>query len=226
MSNNLLFFIHVGIITLFLYSSLRLGKEALMAFVAGSWIAANFYVIKEIQLFGFEVTASDAYTIGAMLGLFLIQEYWGRKEAKATITLSFFLLAFTALASYLHLQYVPSSHDTSHDAFERVLTGAPRLACASLITFFIVQYAELALFTLFQKNSHLSLPLRAFCIGSITQCLDTLLFSLLGLSGIVHSLVDVFVVSYSVKLIVLVISTPTVAFSHHFLPKNYERHPI
>ncbi|HXF28352.1 MAG TPA: queuosine precursor transporter [Chlamydiales bacterium] len=226
MTNNTLFFIHAASILIFLYTCLRLGKEALMAFVAGTWIAANFYATKEILLFGFEVTASDVYTIGAMMGLFLIQEYWGKLAVRATLHLSFLLLFFAALTSYFHVQYTPSTHDTMHTTFERLLAPTPRLAIASFVSFVIVQYLEIALFQLFQKAQRIPLSIRAFSVGAITQCLDTLLFSILGLSGIVHSLVDIFVVSYFIKLIVLAVASPTLSLSHHFLPKDYDKQQL
>lgn len=221
--NAYLFFIHCSVVLSFLITCLYLGKEAVMLFVGICCLFANFFVTKEIILFGCEVTASDMYTIGAMLGLSVIQEYWGKAAARRTIGLSFLLLLFGAVAAFLHLAYTPSPHDTMQPYFEKILSPAPRLIAASLVVFFIVQYLEMALFSFLQRFSKIPFFIRAASTTSCVQMVDTLLFSFLGLYGLVHSLFDICVVSYSIKLLIIALSSPFLALTKYM---KYEKIPV
>ena len=57
-------------------------------------LIANLFVLKQIHLFGMEVTASDGYAIGSLLGLNVLQEFYGKKEAKQATCICFFFMTF------------------------------------------------------------------------------------------------------------------------------------
>ena len=92
--NELIFFAHVIIISLFTIFSLKISKEALVAFIALYCVLANLLVLKQITLFGLHPTASDAFSVGAILGLNLLQEYYGKITAKKAIWTCFLALVF------------------------------------------------------------------------------------------------------------------------------------
>lgn len=202
--NEILFFVQTLLIIGFALGALRLGKAALTTWVVIQALIANLFVLKQIKLFGFNVTASDAYAIGSLLGLNFLQEYFSQEEAKKTTWICFFFMVFFTFVSQLHLLYEPSQHDTTHSAFLAILSASPRLLIASLSVFFIVQQIDIRFFA-FLKNSfpQLSFAVRAAIALVISQFLDTFLFSFAGLYGIVASVVDIIIVSYIVKLIVI-----------------------
>ncbi len=208
MHNELTFLIHGTAVLLFLFGALYLGKETLITFIACSWIFANFFVTKQITLLGFEVTASDVYAIGAMLGMSVLQEFWGRKIAVLSIWTSFFTLLLATGMSYLHLNYIPTLHDTTHSHFEALLGSTPRLMVASFATFFISSRLEVALFNLLRQWVSLPFPVRSGISIASILLFDTILFSYLGLYGIVANLFDVCLVSYIVKLLVIISLAP------------------
>ena len=72
--NEILFFSHLFIVTLFVLIFLKLGKEAVIASVAIQAILANLFVIKQISWFGFEITCSDVFSIGSIFSLNLLRE--------------------------------------------------------------------------------------------------------------------------------------------------------
>src|SRR5581483_11985909 len=125
--NEFYFFLHIVCVLLFLFGALCFGKKTLATFVAVSWLFANFFVSKQILLFGFEVTASDVYVMGGMFGSCLLQEIWGRDVAKKTMILSFYLLTFAALGAFFHVLYTPSSHDVMHYHYAALFEPAFRL---------------------------------------------------------------------------------------------------
>ncbi len=202
--NEALFFIQIFFTLLFVYGALKLGPSALVAWVTVQALIANLFVLKQIHLFGMEVTASDGYAIGSLLGLNVLQEFYGKKEAKQATWICFFFMTFFALASQLHLYYIPSSFDTAQTAFITVLSPSLRLIFASMSVFFIVQLFDIRFFAfLKQKLPTVSFSIRAALALIVSQFLDTLLFSFAGLYGIVASVLDIIIVSYVIKLIVI-----------------------
>jgi uncharacterized integral membrane protein (TIGR00697 family) len=170
-------------------------------------------VIKQIDLFGLTVTCSDVYAIGSILGLNLLQEYFGRENAKRATWICFFLMIFFALMSSLHLFYLPSAIDATHSSFSNILSPAPRLLLASLATFLLVQKIDIAFFSFLQRIfPKAPLALRTGTSLLLSQLLDTALFSFLGLYGIVNSLAEVFIWSFLVKLILIVAMMPALSF--------------
>src|ERR1700692_1102877 len=103
MHNELIFIAHSLIISAFALFSLKLGKEALIGFISVACILANLFVIKQTTLCTLTATCSDAFSIGAVLGLNLLQEYYGREIGRKAIWISFFLLVFYAIVSQIHL---------------------------------------------------------------------------------------------------------------------------
>lgn len=212
--NEFLFITQVVLIVSFAFGALKLGQSALICWIAIQALIANLFVLKQITLLGFEVTASDAFAIGSLLGLNFLQEYFGKEEAKKATWICFFFMIFFTLASQLHLIYIPSEHDTTQAAFLTVLSSSPRLLIASMSVFFIVQQIDIYLFGFLKKTfSKLSFTLRAIFSLLISQLIDTVLFSFTGLYGIVFSVVDVIAISFTVKLIIILLATPAIRWS-------------
>jgi len=207
--NELLFCIQILLIVGFALGALKLGRAALTGWVVILALIANLFVIKQITLAGFHVTASDTFMIGSVLGLNFLQEYFGKEEARQATWITFFFMLFFVLVSQIHLLYEPSPYDTTQTSFQTILSIAPRLFIASMTVFFIVQQFDIAFFA-FLKNRfpHRSFALRTTVSLVLSQFLDTLLFSFAGLYGIVGSLLDIIFVSFCVKLVAIFLISP------------------
>jgi uncharacterized integral membrane protein (TIGR00697 family) len=214
--NEFIFFAQTLLIVFFSIAALKLGKSVLVAWVAIQAFLANIFVLKQITLFGFDVTASDAFAIGGLLGLNFLQEYYGKPEAKKASWICFFFMVFFVTISQLHLLYLPNEYDFSQSAFHTLLSLSPRLFIASISTFAIVQQIDLRCFGLLRKKfSHFHLPARMALTLIFTQFLDTCLFSFLGLYGVVPSLVSIIFLSFTIKLIVIFTFTTIIWMSRH-----------
>lgn len=221
MSNELLFLAHALAIGMFALVSLRFGKEALVAFIATCGILANLFVVKQITLFGLTATGSDAFTIGAVLGLNLLQEYYGKESTIKAIWISFIMLVLYGLMSQIHLAYVPSPFDTMHAHFAPILGLMPRIVIASFTAYIIVAYFEAWLYRILKNRWHEKhLVLRNYISMSIAQLLDTILFSFLGLYGVVEHVWHIIAISYAIKIATIAVATPLVGFSKYFLQKQ------
>lgn len=212
--NEGLFFLHCFFILVSLFGALMIGKEALVAFVSLTWLLANFFVSKQIVLFGFEVTASDMYALGALLGISVIQELFGKKSATKTVIISFFILLFASCMSVLHLSYVPGPHDISHTHFRALLNPMPKLLIASLGTFLLSNFLEIFLLAQTKRFIAHSFALSSFLVTAFVSLFDTILFTFWGLSSLVDSPLDVCIVSYSIKLLILLLLTPFLSLVH------------
>ncbi len=188
------------------------GREALACFVCLMSIFANIFIAKQIPLFGLHVTATDSLSIGVSLGLNLLQEYFGRALARKVILLSFVAGILVTLLSQLHLLYVPSLFDVTQHHYLAIFGMMPRIMLASFTTYLIVQYTETLVYAWLQKRLPAALLMRNFFSIACCQLLDTVLFSFLGLYGTVEHIWDIVLVSYTIKMIVLSLSTPFLWF--------------
>lgn len=215
--NELLFFSEIAILIVFLLFSLKLGKTALALFVVLQTIFANLFVTKQMELFSLTVTCSDVYVVSAIFGLNLIQEYFGKKEAQKVIYLSFFFLALFMVLAKIHLLYQPSVKDSTHGAFITIFSNTPRIVVASILTFFIVQWFDLFFYGFLKaRYKQNSIIFRMGFSSVISQILDTLLFSFLGLYKIVDSIYDIIILSSIIKLLTIVSSGSFMFFLKKF----------
>ncbi|MDE3046605.1 MAG: queuosine precursor transporter [Verrucomicrobiota bacterium] len=212
--NELLFFGHILLVVAFSLGALRLGSQGLTTLVALQAVLANLFVVKQMTLFGLNVTCSDVFAIGSLLALNLLQEFFGREAAEAAIKVSFLSMVFFALMSQVHLAYIPSGADGTHDAFLRIFSSTPRIVLASMAVYYVVQQIDVRLFG-FLREQWVGVPLslRVGFTLLFSQTLDTVLFSFFGLGGIVTSLFDIILMSLVVKWIAIGCSAPFTAFA-------------
>ena len=218
--NELVFFLHLILIFGFGLIALKLGKYYLTTWVALQAILANLFVVKQMFFFHFNITCSDVFAIGSILGLNLLQEYFGKETAQKALWGSFFAMLFFASMSQIHLLYAPSPYDTTQEAFTCILAPSPRLFAASILVFIITQHLDIRLFQLLKKKFHfLPFSLRSAISTTFSQFSDTLLFSLLGLWGLVSSLWEIIGISFLIKLLIVSCLTPLLALAKRVVPK-------
>ena len=209
--NELLFLFHLLSITATTLIMLKMGAEALVAFLCVQAILANLFVIKQITLFGFTATASDMYIVGSVLSLNLLQEYYGKHIARKAIWISFVLLIFYTIVSQIHIFYIPSMSDFSHKYYYNLLSYMPRLTSASIIVYLIVQHFDTHFYAVLKRLFEgKRLLLRNIISITVSQALDTILFSLLGLYGIIDNIGQVMLVAFTIKMITMALLAPLV----------------
>lgn len=204
--NEILFFAHIILILAFLAVAVRLGRSALMAYISLSAVLANLFVVKQMTLFGLEVTCSDSFAVCGIIGLNILQDLYGKETARQSIRISLFALIFFVVMAQIHLFYIPNAFDQVHSSYAMVLGQTPRIVVASLTVYYIVQRIDV-LFFAFLKKGIGSLGTRLLISLLVNQALDTVLFSFLGLYGLVASIVDIMVMSYAVKCMIIISSS-------------------
>jgi queuosine precursor transporter len=217
MLNEFIFLIHTIFVSSCTLIALYLGRSALIVFICVQSILANSFILKQATLFGLNATCTDVFTISGVLGLNLLQEYYGKEVARKAIWINFFLLIFYTAATQFHLWYLPAPTDSAQPFFELLLHSAPRIVVASLFVFLLVQHFDSWLYGNLKRvwNSK-HLVLRNYISVAISQLIDTVLFSYLGLYGLIDNIGNIIIISYIIKLVAIVIATPIVTFSKRF----------
>lgn len=219
--NEGLFFLHAATIFLLTLGALRLGKEALICWIALQAVLANLFVIKQMSIFSMQATCSDAFMLGSVLALNLLQEFFGKDAAKKAILLAFLGMAALALLAKLHLTYESAANDWSNEAFKTLFAQSPRLLLASLTSFFIAQQCDVRFYGWMKKRfEKLSYVARIGCSLFVSQAIDTVLFSFLGLYGLVDNILSIIVFSFIIKIIIAATATPFTAFAKKLAPSK------
>ena len=207
MFNFSLLLLYITTVSLISIYMLRLGKEAACMWLGLLAIVMNLFVLKQITILGLHVTASEALVVGYLLTLNLIQEYYGQKFARQAVKLTFLIMLAFVLLSRLHLLY---QGGPNHEIFSPL----PRLYLASLVSFFTVQLFDISLFAyLRRKCSGKLLTMRTTISLLLSQTLDTVLFTFLGLWGIIDNPLHVICFSLVIKSVIILFNAPFVALS-------------
>ena len=218
--NELIFLFHSLFVAFAALGAAYLAREALATFVAITFVLANLFVIKQITLFGLNVTAADSYMVGSVLALNLLNEYFGQKSARKALWIAFAVGVLVMLLAQMHLLYLPNIFDTSQEHFVAIFAATPRIIAASLFSYFVSQRFENYLYTFLKHRFNGKyLVARNYISMSCSQLLDTVLFSVLGLYGIVASVSDIMIVSYSVKLLAIALVSPLMWLSTLYMKK-------
>ena len=207
--NELLFMFHVTLVSLATLFFARLGKEALVAYISLLFVTANIFVIKQITLWGWYATTADAFIIGVSFGINLLQEVWGKEVARKTIWISFACSAFYMIMAQFLLGYQASSGDATHLHFAALMSHTLRITLASFVSYIITQMADTYLYAYVRRvTNDRYFVARNYLSMLSSQLFDTILFSLLGLYGIMTNIIHIMIVSYLLKVIAILLTTP------------------
>jgi uncharacterized integral membrane protein (TIGR00697 family) len=222
MQNILLFIMSAAVVAVFAKIVKKLaGKSGLIAWIALQAVLSNLFVLKQINLFGLNATASDVFTIGGLLGVNILQQHYGYPAAKQAISSAFLALVFFCFVSQVHLLYVPASYDFAHAAYATLLSPTPRLLAASVISYACSQ--SLNVFTFKHLSQRLGPSSGLTChVTSVllAQTIDTVLFSYLGLYGLMHNLLQVILISSFIKTFALLSTLPFTQFNQPHVVKS------
>lgn len=188
-------------------------------------ILMNFFVNKQISLFSLNITAADPLSVGYLFGLNLIREFYSSKEAKNIAKITLIISMFLPLICFMHLSLIPNSFDYTQIHFSKIIAPSYRIIAASILTFFIVQFIDLKIFSLLkQLLKRRFFVSRSLVVLIISQFIDTVLFSFLALYGQVSNIFHIILMSLFAKIFASLISIPVTLYlkkmSLHQIQKN------
>lgn len=221
MLNELLFVGHVLSVSAAALYFANLGKQALTSYVTLLFIMANIFVVKQINLFGFCVTSADAFIVGISLSCNLLQEFWDQHTARRAIWISLACSLCYMFIAKIILMYQPSCVDEMQSHLIHIMANTVRIILASFTSYLATQLLDIYLYALVKKaTSGKYFVLRNHIALSISQLTDTVLFSFLGLWGIVANIQDIIIVSYTIKLLAIALTTPFLMVAKKYIKRS------
>lgn len=218
MNNEWLLVFQILLSILFLLGATRMGREALIVTIILQPLMANLFVLKQINLFGFSLTASNTYLIAASYGLNLLQEFYGKSFLQKTIVLSLLTQLLFGLMGQMTLFYLPNGSDLAHGAYHQLFDLQPRIFLASLFAYFVVQQLDVSLFSWIRERMvWMPFALRSGFSVCAAQLIDTLLFGFLGLYGVVPHLSHIILMGMIMKGLVTLTMAPFVGLSRWWM---------
>ncbi|WP_017378638.1 queuosine precursor transporter [Paenisporosarcina sp. TG-14] len=198
------------------------GKTGLFVWVGFATVLANIQVVKLIEIFGLTATLGNAVYGSIFLVTDILNEKYGKKEAKKAVWLGFSSLIMMTIIMQLVIQFQPSPDDFTQDSLETIFGLIPRIALGSLIAYIISQYTDVIIFSFLRKLFPAD---GAFWIrnnGStmISQLLDTLIFTTIAFLGVFPKEIwlSVFISTYALKFLISIIGTPFGYLSKRITP--------
>ncbi len=216
MSNEFLFFLQSAVALSCVIIAGRMGRMYLIGLLSVMLVLMNIFVLKQIRLFGMDVTGGNVLYAAVFLATDMIAEHYGRKEAYRAVRTGFFVSVFFVVMGLFIVQYSPIDNDFSvmtNNALGTLLTPTWRIVGASMITYLIVQNLDVFLYDWWRrKTKGKALWLRNNGSTLISQSLDTMIFhplAFLGMEGFTPDIVlQMAVFTGIIKIIIGVIDTP------------------
>ncbi len=190
------------------------GKTGLFIWVPISVIIANIQVLKTIELFTLSATLGNIVYATSFLVTDILNENYGKREAKRAVYMGFFSLIVMVLLMNLALLFRPAVEDFAHDNLVSIFSLVPRIAGASLLAYGVSQMHDVWAYNFWRKRfpSPRLIWLRNNASTAVSQLIDSVVFTLAAFAGTFSPgvLIEIVVSTYLLKVIVAAADTPFV----------------
>ncbi|WP_010530781.1 queuosine precursor transporter [Lentibacillus jeotgali] len=188
------------------------GKMGLFVWVGMATVVANIQVLKTVELFGLTATLGNILYGTAFLATDIMNEKYGRQDAKKAVWLGFSTLITMIIMMQIALQFQPGPDDFAHGALATLFEVIPRVALGSLVAYIVSQYFDVWIYnkirSLFPSDKFLWI--RNNGSTAISQLLDSVVFCSIAFLGEYPFSVwlEVLMTTYFIKFIVALVDTP------------------
>jgi len=197
-------------------------KTGLYVWLGFSTVVANLQVVKTIELFGLTATLGNIMYGTAFLVTDILNEKYGRDEAKKAVWLGFSTLISLTIIMQVVLFFIPHEFDIAHEALATIFGLLPRIAVGSLLAYLVSQYTDVLLYSYFKKKFPQENQLWIRNNGStmISQLIDTFIFTSIAFIGVfpMDVWLEIFITTYFIKFLVALLDTPFA-----YIAKNMHR---
>lgn len=200
------------------------GRMGLYAWIPLAAVVANIQVIKLVEFFGITATLGNIVYASSFLVTDILSEIYGEKKAKKAVYIGLFSLLSMTILMNLALLFQPASDDFAQESLITIFGFMPRLACASLIAYFLSQTHDVWAYK-FWRNRFPStdfLWLRNNASTMVSQFIDSSVFTLLAFWGLypLGALVEIFWTTYLLKWVVGVADTPFIYLARYWFNRG------
>jgi queuosine precursor transporter len=188
------------------------GKTGLFVWIGFSTVLANLQVVKTIEIFGLTATLGNAMYGTAFLVTDILNEKYGKEEAKKAVWLGFFTLLTMTIIMQMVLLFKPHEIDFAQESLSTIFGILPRIALGSLCAYLISQFADVYIFSYLKKKFPADGQFWIRNNGStmISQLLDTIVFTSIAFLGLypMSEWWQIFLTTYFLKFIIAFLDTP------------------
>jgi queuosine precursor transporter len=220
MDNASLFIFQIIIGLTFTLVAFRFGLSWLMALIAVQTVIMNIFVLKMMNIFTFEITGGNVLYASIFLGTDMICEHYGKDKARQAVWIGFFTSVFFVIMSQFIMWYTPSGLEGStflHSTLTTIFQTTPRIVLASMGAYLLSQNLDIYIFTKIKKlTGERFLWLRNNGSTLVSQLVDSVFFTFVGLYGIVANAENVWQIilfTYIVKVVIAIMDTPFIYLS-------------
>ncbi len=220
MDNSSLFIFQTLIGLFFVLLAFRFGLYWIMALIAVQAVLMNIFVLKMMNVFGFEITGGNVMYASIFLGTDMICEHYGKEKARKAVWVGFFASIFMIIMSQFMIWYSPSQLENGvllHNTFTTIFSLTPRIVLASMAAYLISQNLDIYIYSAIKKaTKDRFLWLRNNGSTMISQLFDSVFFTFVGLYGIVANSENVWhiiIFTYIVKVGIALMDTPFIYLS-------------
>lgn len=230
MNNELLWFLMLLInFVSITYVYRTFGKVGLFAWIPISSILANIQVVLLVNLFGYETTLGNIMYAGGFLVTDILSENYGEKDAKKAVKIGFVSMIFTAIVMKLAVSFQPSGvveAQGNFAALKAIFDFMPRILFAGLAAYAVSQMHDVWAYSFWKKKfpSRRFIWIRNNASTIVSQFIDNLIFTSVAFWGVYpfDVLVQIFFVTYFMKLLVALFDTPFVYLATRIKDKKWD----
>ncbi|MNO26956.1 hypothetical protein D3C76_168170 [compost metagenome] len=202
------------------------GKKGLYAWIGVATVIANIQVVKTIEMFGIVMTLGNTMYVSLYLTSDLLNEKFGRQEAKKAVWFGFFTLIMTTVLMQMVLLFEPQEADIAQSSLQTIFGLMPRLALGSLTAYFVSQFLDVRLYAwiraFFPKRNQLWIRNNGSTM--ISSFVDTLIFCSIAFIGeySFNIWLEILFTTYIIKFVLTAVGTPFLYIARNFHHKEDE----
>lgn len=188
------------------------GKSGLFVWIGMATVMANIQVVKTIELFGLTATMGNILYGTAFLATDILNEKYGKKEAKKAVWMGFSSLIIMTITMQFALVFEPGPDDIAQGALTTLFGIVPLIAIGSLTAYLVSQYVDVWIYDKLKKvfPSESQLWVRNNGSTMLSQLIDTVIFCGIAFAGQYPFGIwlEIFFTTYILKFIVAAMDTP------------------
>lgn len=185
------------------------GKVGLFVWIAAATIICNIQTTKIIDIFGLETSLGTILYGSTFLATDIINEHYGKKQAKKTIVLGFLVMLFMTILMTIALLYIPSKSDFANESLKTIFTLNIRITIGSICGFVLSQLVDTLIYNKFKRKFN-ALWIRNNISTIISQLIDTIVFVSITYLGNMNIsiIINIAFTMYIFKVLVAILDTP------------------
>ncbi|WP_027963334.1 queuosine precursor transporter [Halalkalibacillus halophilus] len=198
------------------------GKSGLLVWIGMSTVVANIQVLKMVELFGVTATLGNIIYGSIFLATDIINEKYGKKEARKAVWLGFFTLITMTVLMQFAIRFQPAESDLVNESLQTIFDLVPQVAAGSLLAYIVSQNLDVWIFAKLKQKyaSDKFLWLRNNVSSMISQLVDTAIFCTIAFWHLLTSdftiWLQIFISTYLIKFIVSALDTPFMYLAKRF----------